>query len=290
MAAANQTLLTPVECGLPHIRLSAVETVGDAKGLPLALFFHGITANAYVFQPVLEQLAGEFRCVSVDQRGHGRSDKPATGYGSDAFAEDIAGLVRHFGGRPALVVGHSLGARNGIVTAAKYPALIAGVVAIDFTPYIEDQVFTDLETRVNGGDKVFADEEEVKSYLAGRYKLMPADAVARRARWGYRPVEGGLRPLADPRAMTQIAAGLREDLEAPLRAVKVPVLLVRGKESKLVSPAAFARTRALRPDLPAVEIERADHYVPEEEPQATVDEIRKFWKATVLGKGTASVN
>ena len=290
MGSASHTLLTPVECRLPHITLSAVETVSESKGLPLALFFHGITANAYVFQPVLEQLAGEFRCVSVDQRGHGRSDKPASGYGAEAFAEDVAALVRHFGGRPALIVGHSLGARNGIVAAAKHPALIAGVVAIDFTPYIEDQVFTDLETRVNGGDRVFASVEEVKSYLAGRYKLMPADAVERRARWGYRPVEGGLRPLADPGAMTQIAAGLREDLETPLRAVKVPVLLMRGKESKLVSPAAFAKTRALRPDLPSVEIERADHYVPEEEPKATVEEIRKFWKSSVLGKGSASIN
>lgn len=290
MGSSVSALLTPIECRLPHITLSGVETVSESKGLPLALFFHGITANAYVFQPVLEQLAGEFRCVSIDQRGHGRSGKPATGYGAASFAEDVAALVRHFGGRPALVVGHSLGARNGIVAASLHPSLIAGVVAIDFTPYIEDQVFTDLETRVNGGDRVFADVEEVKSYLAGRYKLMPADAVERRARWGYRPVEGGLRPLADPGAMTQIATGLREDLEAPLRAVKVPVLLVRGKESKLVSPAAFARTRALRPDLPAVEIERADHYVPEEEPRATVEEIRKFWKDAVLGKGSASIN
>ena len=66
MGSVSPTLLTPVECRLPHIMLSAVETVSESKGLPLALFFHGITANAYVFQPVLDQLAAEFRCVSVD--------------------------------------------------------------------------------------------------------------------------------------------------------------------------------------------------------------------------------
>ena len=68
--------------------------------------------------------------------------------------------------------------------------------------------------------------------------------------------------------MRQTCAGLREDLTPFLKNISVPVLLLRGAESKLVSPEAWAKTKVLRPDVPAREIADADHYVPEEQPAA----------------------
>jgi 2-(acetamidomethylene)succinate hydrolase len=258
--------------------LPGITLAGIASGSgPLALCFHGITANGRVFEPIVSQLSRRFHAVSLDQRGHGRSGKPASGYGGEAFAGDIAALVREIDRGPALLIGHSLGARNALVAGMNHPDLVAGVVAIDFTPFIETKVLDDLETRVNAGDREFENIEAVKSYLAARYKRMPPDAVERRARHGYVATPSGLRPLADPNAMRQTASGLREDLEPVVRDIRVPVLLMRGADSALVSPVAWGKTRALRPDLPAVEIRDADHYVPEEAPDAVVDEINRFW-------------
>ena len=48
----------------------------DAGHGPLVVCMHGITANAYVFEPIMALLAGDFRVVSIDQRGHGRSGRP----------------------------------------------------------------------------------------------------------------------------------------------------------------------------------------------------------------------
>jgi len=53
--------------------------------------------------------------------------------------------------------------------------------------------------------------------------------------------------------------------------------LLRGEDSKLVSRAAWEKTRALRPDLPAREIHDADHYVPEEQPAAVAAAVLDFW-------------
>lgn len=262
-----------IDCPLGRVTLHGV-TAGDG---PLALLFHGITANGHVFAPLMAGLADAFRLVSVDQRGHGRSSKPRAGYAGRDFADDIAGLVRFFGGRPALLIGHSLGARNALVAGERFPELVAAVVAIEFTPYIESAVFDELDARVAGGDRWFPDLAAVRAYLADRYGLLPADAVDRRARFGYAAVDGGYRPLADPQAIRQIATGLREDLAATLTAIRVPTLLIRGAASKLVSPVAWAKTRSLRPDLPAVELSGADHYVPEEVPGAVASEIRRWW-------------
>ncbi|WP_348526106.1 alpha/beta hydrolase [Mesorhizobium sp.] len=243
---------------------------------PLMLFFHGITSNSAVFAPLMAQLSARFTTVAVDQRGHGLSDKPESGYEANDYADDIASLIRAFGQGPAILVGHSLGARNSVTAAARNPELVRSVIAIDFTPYIETEALDALESRVNAGDRIFRDVEAVQEYLAGRYPNIPADAIRIRAESGYRRVEGGLRPLASPSAMAQTAKGLRADLTQAYRDVAKPVLIVRGEESKLVSAAALAKTSRLRPDLPVVVVPGADHYVNEVCPEVTLKAITNF--------------
>jgi 2-(acetamidomethylene)succinate hydrolase len=268
-----------VECDLGSISLHGVA----AGSGPLALLGHGITANAYVFLPLMARLADRFELVSFDQRGHGRSGKPPAGYAAGDFAADIAAAVRVLGGGPAFLIGHSLGARNALEAGVRFPELVAAVVAIEFTPFIEPEVFDALAARVGGGDRLFESFEAVKAYLADRYPRLPPDAVERRAKYGYVEADGGWRALADAAAMRQTAQGLRADLEPALRAIRVPTLLIRGAESRLVSPAAWAKTKALRPDLPAIEVAGGDHYAPEEVHGPIADEIGRFWGS--LNKG-----
>jgi 2-(acetamidomethylene)succinate hydrolase len=234
---------------------------------------HGITANAHVFEPMAELLAARFRITSVDQRGHGRGPKPASGYAAEDYAADVARMLQE----KTLLIGHSLGARNALVAGARYPEKVAAVVVIDFTPYIEPEVFDALDARVGGGDRSFSSVDEIKTYLKQRYPRLPVDAIERRARHGYERVDGNWRALALPSAMRETCAGLRADLAPALKAITMPVLLLRGEDSKLVSRAAWEKTRALRPDLPAREISDADHYVPEEQPAAVAAAVLDFW-------------
>jgi 2-(acetamidomethylene)succinate hydrolase len=222
-----------------------------------------------------ELLAARFHIVSIDQRGHGRGPKPATGYAAEDYAHDIAQMIQ----QKAVLIGHSLGARNALVAGARYPEKVAAVVAIDFTPFIEREVFDALDERVNRGDRVFSSLDEVRAYLKNRYPRLPAEAVERRARHGFECVDGEWRALALPAAMRQTCAGLREDLAPSLQKIRVPVLLLRGADSKLVSREAWAKTKALRPDLPAQEIAGADHYVHEEQPAAVAAAVIDFWEA-----------
>ncbi|PLP55730.1 alpha/beta hydrolase [Mesorhizobium loti] len=243
---------------------------------PSLLFFHGITSNSAVFTPLMARLSDRFTTIAVDQRGHGLSDKPESGYEANDYADDIAALIRTLDRGPAILVGHSLGARNSVTAAARHPDLVRSVIAIDFTPYIESEALDALETRVNAGSRLFEDVKAVEAYLAARYPNIPADAIRIRAESGYQRVDGGLRPLASPSAMAQTAKGLRADLTQAYRDVTKPVLIVRGELSKLVSPAALAKTSRLRPDLPVVVVPGADHYVNETAPEITLKAITNF--------------
>lgn len=250
--------------------------VREAGSGPLAIFLHGITSNAAVWDPIILDLKGNFHCIAVDQRGHGLSDKPDAGYSARDLSEDILALIRTLKAGPAVIVGHSLGARNAVVAATISPELVKAVVAVDFTPYIEKEVLDALESRVNGGDRLFKTHAEIETYLQERYQKMPRDAIRRRAESAFKEVDGGFRPLASAKAMSLTAQGLREDLEPAFKAITRPTLIVRGAESKLVSAAALEKTRALRPDLPVLVVENTDHYVTEEAPEIAAKAILEF--------------
>lgn len=253
-------------CSTNGIEIAYAET---GQGEDTFFLLHGVTANHQVWAPVARALGQRARVVAVDQRGHGNSAKPDAGYSAEDFAGDIRGLVDALGGGGKnVLVGHSLGSRNSIAAAALYAELVDGVVAIDFTPFIEAEVFDSLEARVGAGAQTFVSVGAIEAYLHGRYANMPHDAIMRRAEYGYRETEAGFEPLASPAAMLQTVQGLRANLAGYYAAVAVPTVVVRGAESTLVTQAAFDRSRALRPDLQYETVADADHYVPEEQPAA----------------------
>lgn len=253
-------------CPANGIEIAYAET---GQGADTIFLLHGVTANHRVWAPVAQTLAQRARVIAIDQRGHGNSGKPDSGYSAVDYVGDIRDLVGELGGTGRnILVGHSLGSRNSIAAAALSPDLVDGIVAVDFTPFIEEEVFDSLEARVGAGAQTFDSVEEVEAYLQARYVNMPSDAVARRAEYGYRRTAGGLVPLASPAAMLQTVQGLRADLARYYRDVTVPAVIVRGAESTLVTQAAFDASRALRPDLQYETVANADHYVPEEQPDA----------------------
>jgi 2-(acetamidomethylene)succinate hydrolase len=261
-------------------RLRGIElcTFESGEGRPV-VFLHGITANARVWDPIVERLGAEHRCVAVDQRGHGRSARPAGEvYAAADYARDIVELIEALGEGAAVVVGHSLGARNALVAGAEHPHRVAAVVAIDYVPFLPESVFDELDRRVGGGaERAFASLDEVRHYLRQRYPRHPEAAIVRRARHGYvRTPDGRFAPRADAAAVRATLRGLRADLAPAVRAIRVPTLLVRGADSALVVPAAWQRTLAQRPDLPSAVVAGADHYVPEVRPVETTDLIAGF--------------
>ena len=264
---------------LGAVTLHAVTMGKEAGQGPLAVLLHGITANAYVFLPLMERLAGAFRCVSIDLRGHGRSSKPATGYTARDYADDIEALIRRLDAGPALLIGHALGARDAFVAGTRDNGLVSAIVAIDFTPFIEPTVFEALGKRIGSGNRLFADTGAIERALSERYPMTPIEAIRRRVHYGYERVAGGWRPLTQLDAMVETAHGMQDSFEADFAALKVPTLLIRGAETKFISPEVWARTKALRPDMRAVELPHADHYAAEEIPGTIAEAILSFQRA-----------
>src|SRR5436309_2056080 len=100
------------------------------RGTPI-ICVHGLTANAFCFQALADELAPDHRVIAYDLRGRGDSDKPEHGYSIPIHAADLAELIDELGLERPVLVGHSLGALIVLYFAAHYPKKLSKLVLID---------------------------------------------------------------------------------------------------------------------------------------------------------------
>jgi pimeloyl-ACP methyl ester carboxylesterase len=100
------------------------------QGEPIVLI-HGLTANAFCFQAIVEALAPDHRVFTYDLRGRGDSEKPESGYRVPIHAADLAALIDVLQLERPVIIGHSLGALIALYFAAHYPTALKRLVLID---------------------------------------------------------------------------------------------------------------------------------------------------------------
>jgi pimeloyl-ACP methyl ester carboxylesterase len=95
------------------------------------VLIHGITSSSAEFDGVIPRLVDVCRPITVDLRGHGESDKPASGYHYEDYVSDLSAVIAALDLERPFVLGHSLG---GIVTlfwAASHPGVARGLIIED---------------------------------------------------------------------------------------------------------------------------------------------------------------
>src|ERR1700674_2423877 len=100
-------------------------------GSPPMLFVHGWGCDHTAFAPQAEFFGRSHRVVSVDLRGHGKSDAPHQDYTMAALADDLAWLCTELALTKPIVVGHSMGGNVALELATRYPELLSSIVLID---------------------------------------------------------------------------------------------------------------------------------------------------------------
>ena len=92
---------------------------------------HGLASSCHWYDLVMPYLTDSFHCVALDQRGHGKTDQPTTGYGWDSVAKDVVEALDQLGLQRAALLGHSWGGYVALSVAARYPDRVSKLVLID---------------------------------------------------------------------------------------------------------------------------------------------------------------
>lgn len=246
---------------------------GRGRGRPL-LLLHGTGDNAHTWDLLAPALAGTFRVLVLDQRGHGKSGwavPPA--YRCEDYLQDLSAVIGLLGLEGLILLGHSMGALHATLYAALNPEKVAALIHVDIEPF---------------------PPEWNRKYLLGLYKKLPdsyaqpgdfTDEIAKNA------------PYARPETLQHLAARSlvlrsgrwyrtydreilarfdRYDLRGHLGRIRCPALVIRGSESRVLGREAAEQMVQALPAGELAEIPRATHPVHLDNPEAFRDAVTGF--------------
>ncbi|MGE0630111.1 MAG: alpha/beta fold hydrolase [Hyphomicrobiaceae bacterium] len=245
----------------------------DAAGVSLHFLMHGtsgpnilllpgITSPAISWAFASERLAERARVYTLDNRGRGLSDRgPSLTYDLDDYAADVDHLVRALGIGPVILVGHSMGARIAIRTAARFPGVATHVVLAD--PPISGP-----------GRRPYP--IPLKFYLANlaaarRGEMLPSppgwtDAQCRvRAEW--------LPSCSDEAVVGSYRSMHEEDIHADMPSIKVPVDLIYAEQGGTITREDADEIVALIPNARSRLISGVGHMMPWDNLEAFVSAV-----------------
>ncbi len=269
-----------------------IDIAGDSWGptdAPLVVFLHGggQTRHSWKDSGLALAKAG-LHAVLLDARGHGDSDWAADGdYRRDAMVGDLMAVLAHLD-KPAFVVGASMGGLTGLLaTAHPERERITGLVLVDVVPRPERAGVERVLNFLGGHREGFATLDEaadaVAEYLPHRRRPRNPEGLLRNLR---RRADGRWYWHWDPAMMSRSGAGEdielhSEILESAARALTIPVLLVRGALSDVVSEEGVAAFRELVPHADYTEIGTAAHTAASDANDEFTDAVVDFVRAHV---------
>ncbi len=130
----------------------------EGSGPPMVLV-HGWTCDGSDWSWQIPAFREQHRVITVDLRGHGRSEVTEGGYSPEQFAEDVAGLLQEMGTGPVVAMGHSLGGQIVMVLAARHPDLVRAIVPVDAASGWKDEqrdMLTGLAAAIQGAQGIEA--------------------------------------------------------------------------------------------------------------------------------------
>jgi pimeloyl-ACP methyl ester carboxylesterase len=227
------------------------------------LLLHGLSDAGTTWKQVARVLARTHDVIVLDQRGHGLSSAPPTGYAIEDFVADAARVITALEIVPTAVVGHSLGGLIALHLAASHPYLVSRLVMED-PPLLADWMADGAAPHeINAAREAwFAPVIEVRS-MAPDERLRHIQSRSP----GWTPSECSdwvdSKLSMSPRLWQAGGVDLRGDWQAALRRIHCPVLLVRGdvERGSLLNEAREHEVLALTGQAQAVHIPGASHTI-----------------------------
>lgn len=248
--------------------LTLTGDVAGPAGAPVVALLHGGGQTRHAWRDATRVLAASgYRVVNLDARGHGDSNWPADGrYTLDVLAADLRAVLAEFPG-PYAIVGASMGGVTALELAASNTVSgIVAIVMVDIVPRVEQVGSERIEAFMRANPDGFATLEEAADAVAAYNPFRPRPHNPAGLMTNLRRRDNGrlywhwdARLIDGPYPLESQQFG--EPLLAASRRVRVPVMLVRGLRSDIVSDAGIEEFRRSVPHLEVYEVERAGHMV-----------------------------
>ncbi len=265
-----QPTLLPLASGLRlHYRVQ-----GNPAG-PWLVLLNGLLSDTTMWAGVLPGLTEQYRILTFDSRGQGKSDAPLDGpYATTQLAEDAWELFQALGIENPWLIGLSNGSAMSLELLSAHPAAFAGGILTSAIPHFDFALSLKAEhwarcLEVGGPLMQF---DAVAPFLWGDAFLEARHGVLR----AYHQVVTGGADRPQHGNLHQIRGTLGWDIRDRLDRIQAPVLLLSGAEDLLTPPWKCLETARRIPHSRFEVVPGIGHAFPVEAPKAFVARVRAF--------------
>lgn len=238
---------------------------------PVLAFVNSLGTDHRIWDAVAAPLAGRYRLLRYDMRGHGLSDAPPGDYSLDAHVADLAGLLDAAAIGQAVLIGVSVGGLIAQGFALAHPERLAGLVLLDTAARIgEAGLWQARADRVREGGMAAIADPVLDRWFDARYRRQhPDDYAGWRLMLERSPAEG----------YAGTCATLRDtDLRNAVGGIRLQTLVAAGATDISTPPELVRNTAALLPRAHFALIPGAGHLPNIEAPEALVAVFEDYFR------------
>ncbi|MDL2270356.1 alpha/beta hydrolase [Methanobrevibacter sp. OttesenSCG-928-I08] len=202
----------------------------EGKGFPIVLI-HGLSDDLNYWNVISSKIKNNFKIISLDLRGHGKTDIGETPISIPLFTEDVYNLLDYLNISKCHVIGFSLGGNVAIELALTHPNLVTSLVLI--STYVKadknlKKCFIDLKNALKKGPEEYIDT--IMPYV------LPKDIIA----LNKNELDNIKREKSEifdcENLIKAIEAGETFNREESLENIKCKTLIITSKNDDLTSP------------------------------------------------------
>jgi pimeloyl-ACP methyl ester carboxylesterase len=269
---AETGFVSPFVTAADGLRLFVRRYGERGRGLPIVCL-PGLTRNGSDFHELATALTGDAAqprlVITIDPRGRGRSDydRNPENYSFPVELADVLAVITALEIGPAIFLGTSRGGILTMLLGAARPAAIAGVILNDIGPVIETKGLVRIKGYAGKlpAPRSFTEGAEILRRLRdAQFPGLSPESWLRQAKQTWRQENGALVLSYDPKLSKTLES---VDIERPLPALwpqfdslaRVPLMIVHGGNSDILSAATIDAMRARRLDIDVLEVPDQGH-------------------------------
>lgn len=252
---------------------------GNPRGETL-LLLHGVHLSADYYAHLLPYLQDDYDLVAMDLRGHGKSFYADEPYRLPVYARDVVAFAQRIIGKPCHLLGMSLGGNVALTVAAQMPQLIRKLVVVDIAPFVNQAGLARIASAQQQLPQSFPSFAELQEFFYRAYAGVSASYIDEVLRHMWRQqADGSYVTTYDRRIWQTPIETVEADFQALAAAVdglSLPVLVLRGANSDILTREGAQRFLALLNDGCMIEIDDTDHGLLAQQPAQCASAIAGF--------------
>jgi 3-oxoadipate enol-lactonase len=243
----------------------------EGQGEPVLLFLHFWGGSSATWDGVTSILKGDFRCISYDHRGWGKSDKPESGYSIRELANDTMALIGKLNLQSYILVGHSMGGKIAQYIAAQRPVGLQKLILVAPSPSVSTLMPAEM---LDGMRNAYTSLEGINGTIDHVFKAGDIGTESRQQ------LIAGMQNHTDRSRLGWTNIALPEDVSEGVDKIAVPTLIIAGENDIVDPPERLeAEVKSLIPGSEMITMGSVGHLIMLQKPKQLAEYIKGFCRS-----------